>query len=71
MSIDANQHINVERVIANLPKKPFLGGFRHKVTGVEFLNASCQTNSVKFMKCGVSRCFYLLLILCSYSKSYL
>ena len=25
-------------------KKPFLGGFKHKVTGVQYHNASAQTN---------------------------
>lgn len=29
-------------IIDQSPKKPFLGGFRHKLTGAEYLNASCQ-----------------------------
>ncbi|ESP01005.1 hypothetical protein LOTGIDRAFT_52457, partial [Lottia gigantea] len=32
--------VEIER---SMNKKPFLGGYRHKVSGVEFLNASAQT----------------------------
>ena len=39
--------IHVE-IIDNSPRKPFLGGFRHKVTGTEYLNASCQTFPKKY-----------------------
>ena len=31
-------------VEAKNKKKPFLGGFKHKVTGVQYHNASAQTN---------------------------
>ena len=34
-------------------KKPFLGGFRHKTIGTEYLNASCQTFPKKIISNGV------------------
>lgn len=34
-------------------KKPFLGGFRHKTMGTEYLNASCQTFPKKIISDGV------------------
>ena len=34
-------------VIQQKNKKPFLGGFRHRLTGVEYHNASIQTVSKK------------------------
>lgn len=42
MFIDGvEKELKVE-IIDQSPKKPFLGGFRHKLTGAEYLNASCQ-----------------------------
>lgn len=35
------------QVIQENNKKPFLGGFRHRLTGVEYHNASIQTVSKK------------------------
>ncbi|XP_047126968.1 IQ motif and ubiquitin-like domain-containing protein isoform X3 [Hydra vulgaris] len=46
---------NEERIVANLYKKPFLGGFRHKVTGLMYLNASSQTNTKKYIHHGLER----------------
>jgi len=37
------------KIVDISPKKPFLGGFRHKLTGVEYLNASCQTFPKKIL----------------------
>lgn len=31
------------KVVREKTKKPFLGGFRHRLTGVEYHNASAQT----------------------------
>ncbi|XP_065667473.1 IQ motif and ubiquitin-like domain-containing protein isoform X5 [Hydra vulgaris] len=46
---------NEKRIVANLYKKPFLGGFRHKVTGLMYLNASSQTNTKKYIHYGLER----------------
>ena len=35
-------NVEIERFGA---QKPYLGGFRHKDSGMEFMNASCQTNT--------------------------
>ena len=45
---DVNKTISV-KIVDRSPKKPFLGGFRNKLTGVEYLNASCQTFSKKIL----------------------
>jgi len=36
-------------------KKPFLGGFRHKLTGAEYVNASCQTYPKKILDNGIEK----------------
>ena len=44
--------IKVE-VMSNPMTKPFLGGFRHRLTGIEFHNASVQTFPKKIISNGV------------------
>jgi len=51
---DVNKTISV-KIVDRSPKKPFLGGFRHKLTGVEYLNASCQTFSKKILASTVEK----------------
>lgn len=36
-------------------KKPFLGGFRHRVSGIEFHNASSQTYAKKIIPAGIEK----------------
>lgn len=51
---DAKKTISVE-IVDSSPKKPFLGGFRHKVTKTEYLNASCQTFPKKVVASKVKK----------------
>eukprot|EP00111_Clytia_hemisphaerica_P006283 TCONS_00018189-protein len=51
---DITKTINV-RIIDKCPRKPFLGGFRHKLTGVEYLNASAQTFPKKVLASTVEK----------------
>ena len=44
--------VEIERATS---KKPFLGGFRHKVHGVEFHNAAAQTVQKQRAQSGVER----------------
>ncbi len=44
--------VRVEREVV---EKPFLGGYRHKLTGVEYFNASAQTIK-KLRHSGVRAC---------------
>ena len=48
---DKEVSVSVERVTR---QKPFLGGFRHKVSGVQYHNASAQTTAKKRPGSGVS-----------------
>ena len=48
---DKEVSVSVERVAG---QKPFLGGFRHKVSGVQYHNASAQTVAKKRPDNGVS-----------------
>ena len=48
--LEEEQNVIAVKVVDNTYKKPFLGGFKHKLTGVEYLNASCQTYSKKNLK---------------------
>ncbi|XP_059567669.1 IQ and ubiquitin-like domain-containing protein [Myotis daubentonii] len=41
-AIDQYQHVAVEMIKSDF-HKPFLGGFRHKLTGIEYHNAGTQT----------------------------
>lgn len=51
--IDQYEQVAVEIMKSNL-HKPFLGGFRHKITGIEYHNAGTQTVPKKTLeKCNV------------------
>ncbi|XP_019489483.1 PREDICTED: IQ and ubiquitin-like domain-containing protein [Hipposideros armiger] len=47
--IDQYQQVAVEMIKSNF-HKPFLGGFRHKITGIEYHNAGTQTVPKKILQ---------------------
>ena len=51
--------VKVERQVVN---KPFLGGYKHKLSGVQYLNASAQTLPKKRLDNGVSYQYTLRLL---------
>jgi len=42
-------------VMSNDVKKPFLGGFRHRLSGIEYHNASSQTYPKKILPTGIEK----------------
>lgn len=41
--VDGEEKESTIHILTEKFKKPFLGGFRHRLTNVEYHNASCQT----------------------------
>ena len=59
-SIDGEEKEDVIHIFTEKCKKPFLGGFRHRLTHVEYHNASSQTYPKRRLPPPVSNfSFYL------------
>ena len=53
--IDGEEREETIRIFTEKFKKPFLGGFRHRISNVEYHNASCQTNPKRRIPPAVSQ----------------